>query len=81
MHPKDAGGVLVELVEPARRTEPHEPSSHSADPGAAADRYIHRARPDVPGDDVKQILDAILAGDATADDFAALAGARTATAP
>ena len=77
VHPKDAGGVLVELVEPsaaaARLTlsPPLLPLAHTS-PHRVTRRYLEPNRPGCQEQIVQHILDAVLAGDTTSEDFAAL---------
>ena len=75
IHPKDAGGVLVELVEPGRRTETPAHVSHTAHHDRLLAGILTPIVPPMPHQEapVQNILEAILSGDATAEDFASLA--------
>ncbi len=68
IHPKDAGGVLVELVEPAGSQIGHMRSPHPIPIG----NLSALPPPEPRSPDVQNILDAIAAGDTSAEDFAAL---------
>ena len=71
IHPKDAGGVLVELVEPAASGPTLRDGPHPAHRPLPTGNLVG-SRPRPEEQHVQQILDAILAGDTTGEDFAAL---------
>ena len=81
IHPKDAGGVLVELVEPA--APPTDACaaatvSHTSAPREVTRRYLRPpiratdASPLIQETPVQNILEAIQSGNATSEDFASL---------
>ncbi len=74
IHPKDAGGVLVELVEPARALSQRGTYRHTAPHDRLLAGILTSIVPPMPHQEtpVQNILEAIQSGNATSEDFASL---------